>query len=339
MNTKVLNTLLFFLPYFATAQSIEMPPQPTTGPGGSAYVYTDIKTTDRSEKAEGYWLYEPDAPELEQAPLVVFVHGYGAMNPMIYGAWIKHLVRKGNIVLFPRYQKNLVSPSPKHFVDHVATAIRDALVELDSGQHIRPLLENFALVGHSYGGVIAANLSVNFANLGVPQARSVMLCSPGSGPFSGGVLKSYEGIPVETNLLVMVNDKDRVVGDKIGMRVFETAKQVTNRNLIRQYTDRNGSQKITAGHNECYAVDRSLDSGNRNPSTRRALRVGKINTLDYRGYWKLFDALLDYTREGKNGHYAFGNTPEQCSLGEWSDGTPVRSLKVLVPEKRAVSLK
>ncbi|MEZ4892408.1 MAG: hypothetical protein R2778_05270 [Saprospiraceae bacterium] len=55
--------------------------------------------------ADGYWLFEPADPKPDSAEVVVFLHGYGAYNPMAYGKWIKHLVAKGNIVIYPRYQK------------------------------------------------------------------------------------------------------------------------------------------------------------------------------------------------------------------------------------------
>ena len=52
------------------------------------------------------------------------------------------------------------------------------------------------------------------------------------------------------------------------------------------------------------------------------------NALDYFGLWKLFDGLCDASFEGKNRHYALGNTPEQRNMGHWSDGRAVRTLEV-----------
>lgn len=50
-----------------------------------------------------YWLFEPDEPKPERAPVVVFSHGWIAVNPGVYGAWIEHLVRSGRIVIYSRY--------------------------------------------------------------------------------------------------------------------------------------------------------------------------------------------------------------------------------------------
>ncbi len=313
------------------SQVILPPDQPESGPGGSTYLHDSLVIYNFAENPDGYWLYEPSCPKPEQANVVVFLHGYGAYNPMIYGAWIKHLVLKGNIVVFPRYQKNLFSPSPDKFAKNAAKGIRDAINELSKGDHVKPVVDKISLVGHSYGGVISANLSVNYKQLNIPYPHAVMLCSPGSGPFRGGLLKNYSEIPSETKLLVLVSEDDRTVGDKVGNLVFETAINVKNRNLLRQFRDFHGNPVLTAGHNESYAIDEFFDSGVRNVSTKRAEKKGRTNAIDYYGYWKLFDALLDCARNGTNCNIAFGNTPEQRSLGEWSDGTSIKTFEVNVP--------
>ena len=60
--------------------------------------------------------------------------------------------------------------------------------------------------------------------------------------------------------------------------------------------------------------------------------------MDYNGYWKLFDALQDCTLNEENCNIAFGDTPEQRSLGNWSDGTPIKPLEVTIPAK-SINLK
>jgi hypothetical protein len=53
-----------------------------------------------------------------------------------------------------------------------------------------------------------------------------------------------------------------------------------------------------------------------------------VNALDFYGTWKLFDGLCDAAFTGKNREYALGNTPQQRFMGLWSDGVPVKELKV-----------
>ena len=139
-------------------------------------------------------------------------------------------------------------------------------------------------------------------------------------------------MPANTNLLVMVSENDHIVGDKIGKLVFNTASKVKNRNLIRQYSDYHNGSFVSAHHNESYSVDKDFDSGLRNGTVRRAMRISRVNAVDYYGYWKLFDALNAYTRSGTYRNYAFGNTAEQKFLGAWGDGSPIRKLEVKVPD-------
>jgi pimeloyl-ACP methyl ester carboxylesterase len=309
------------------------PEQSLQGPGGMDYLYDSIAIYDYAQEPDGFYLYLPKAEGLTELPLVVFVHGYGAYNPMVYGKWIKHLVRKGNAVVFPRYQKNLYSPSTEVFIPNTITAIRNAIQMVDSVHHVKPLLDNFALVGHSYGGVIAAGITAAYADYGIPQPKVLLLCAPGSGPFKGGVLESYEGIPSDTKLVCMVNENDKVVGDKLGVRVFKTAIHTPNRNLIRQYVDKHEvPNPICAEHNECYALDEELDNGIRNRTANRALRVSEFNALDYNGYWKIFDALMACSERGAFCEMALGDTELQKSLGHWSDGKEIRPLEVVLPE-------
>ena len=305
--------------------------QPSMGPGSPTYLHEEVKMIDHSEPADGYWIFEPAAPVPQSANVVVFVHGYGGYNPMIYGQWIKHLVKKGNIVIYPRFQKNNWSPRPPKFVANVATGVNNALAYLKKKSKIQPITENLSFVGHSYGGVISANLAINYEKYNLPKLKSIMLVSPGSGPFKGGVLDSYESIPADVKMLVMVSDNDMTVGDKLGIRIYETAIKVKQRNFIRQYHDSSIQPPIYAGHNESYSVDLEFDNGIRNFTSKRALRIGRIDNVDYFGYWKLFDALLDCTRNDENCNIAFGNTKEQYSLGNQTNGTPLRPLEVTVP--------
>ena len=332
--------IIMTIPFFLNAQTATAPQQAEEGPGGKGnYQHDEVLFQDFAGQPEGYWLFEPAASKPDTAPVVVFLHGYGALNPMIYGRWIRHIVRQGNTVIFPRYQKNLLSPSPKKFVQNVAQGIRDALEELKKGDHVQIADAPLVVVGHSYGGTIAANLAVHFDSLQIPQPKGVLLCAPGTGPFSGGKLKNYKSMPADTKLLIMVNTNDHVVGDDLGKLIFETAQKTPERNLLIQDSDYYGSPAISSGHNEAYCLDMEYDTGLRNMTCNRALSVAKENAVDYYGYWKLLDALMEYTRNGKYKEYAFGNTPEQTFLGNWSDGTPIKPLKVLLPETVAAAVK
>lgn len=165
---------IVFKGVFATAQGAPYPGQPLTGPGGADYQHQSVAFYDAASSADGYWLFEPADPKPDSAEVVVFLHGYGAYNPMAYGKWIKHLVAKGNIVIYPRYQKNLVWPRPNGFPANAAKGIRDALEKLQQSGHVRPKVEQVTYIAHSYGGVIATNLAVSWEKYKVPKPAPAM---------------------------------------------------------------------------------------------------------------------------------------------------------------------
>ena len=101
------------------------------------YPHQELIIQNYASESDGYWLFEPTAPKPDSADVIVFIHGYGAIDPLIYGKWIRHLVLQGNIVIYPRYQKNLVSPGTKAFAGNAAKAIRDALTKLEEEEHVR----------------------------------------------------------------------------------------------------------------------------------------------------------------------------------------------------------
>lgn len=306
--------------------------QPESGPGGADYQHQSVAFYDHATRADGFWLFEPADPKPDSAEVIVFLHGYGAYNPMTYGKWIKHLVAKGNIVIFPRYQRNLVFPRPNGFPPNAAVGIRDAITLLQTGgDHVRPKLDKVVYIGHSYGGVIASNLGVYWQKYGVPKPAAMLLAEPGSGPFSGARLTDYKDLPPDLNLLVVVGEDDVVVGAEFAAIVYNTAVNTPRRNFLVQRRDMTGPHWILATHSEPYSYDLDFDNGVRNYTALRVLSTSRVNEVDFFCYWKLGDALIDFTRKGTNEHVAFGNTPEQRFMGFHPDGRMVRPLDVYLP--------
>ncbi len=316
-----------------TTNSPTGPLQPAEGPGGAQYTHEEVRFSDFSSRTDGYWLFEPDAPRPERSPVVVFHHGYGAINPMIYGAWIRHLVRQGNIVIYPRYQKNLFVPGSKKFVANASEGIRAALSLLSEEEgRVRPDTAAFFVAGHSYGGAISANIAVRYRELGLPKPKGVLLCAPGTGPLKGSLLESYDGMDADLRLGIIVSLHDHVVGEELGRKVYQTATGTPNRFLVRQHPDEHGQPAIGAGHNECYAIDEAFDGGVHNLSLRRAQSVAQENAVDYFAYWKFLDAIMACAMRGEHCTLSEGCGPDASYMGNWSDGHPVQPLEIWVPE-------
>ena len=297
---------IFFIATSLTCAATRPPQQPKSGPGGSAYTHADVRESEHGEKSTQYWLFEPQQPQPKKAPLVIFLHGYSAMSPEPYRAWIEHLVRRGNIVVYPRYQENLVTP-PAEYHDNVVQSLRDALEVLAQKGHVAPDLKRLAIVGHSAGGVGAANFTARAVEEKLPQPAAVMVVHPGQGPKDGiqiVPLDDTSTIATTTHLLVVVGDTDAFVGETSARRIWARTGKVKDRTFVTVQSDDHGFPTLRANHLAPLAEGHM-----------------STNALDWFGYWRLFDEQCAAAFSGKNYTPASG-------MGAWSDGTPVKPLKI-----------
>ena len=276
--------LVFSVPCHGSSGKVKMPKYKVGSVG------EDIQVLDASQKADGFWIYLPQGNAKKADNVVVFMHGYGAYNPMIFGSWIKHLVTQGNIVIYPRYQKSLSRPLPKRFVRNALQGIKEAFLVLEDRGIEKRLWSSLDLVGHSYGGVISSNLAQNIEAYGLPPIDNLMICSAGTGPFKGGILESYDRLA--SNLIIIDSKNDTTVGSRFSKYINGLTTNKANKVYLHQSSIRKGDVKLTSHHNEPYALDVDFDNGIRNYTAKKALRVGKVNILDTEGYWKLFDSLM-----------------------------------------------
>ncbi|MES2705688.1 MAG: alpha/beta hydrolase fold domain-containing protein [Verrucomicrobiota bacterium] len=350
------------------------PGQRAQGPGGSDYAHESWRQSLHGEGGTSYWLFEPVGPVPAAAPLVVFLHGWAAIDPWLYGAWVEHLVRRGNVVLFPRYQSTLFS-DPSDFLANTIQAVRDGMKELAQGSHVRLKPGQVAYVGHSMGGVLSADLAACAETEHLPRPKAVMCVQPGGTRREpGGLgldLLDLRTIPAGTLLLSVAGDRDSVVGDQDAVRIFQSAGHLpaADRNLVYFVSDEHGSPPLRGNHYApcsppcgfC-AAPGDPPSGafptrlkamlgvamgdfvplrnllqtphghewmhSRNYSPVYAETFHAPDSTDF-DHWRLFDALCEAAFTGKNRSIALGDTPAQRDRGQWSDGTPVKELRIV----------
>jgi pimeloyl-ACP methyl ester carboxylesterase len=345
-----------------SSQSPTPPAQPASGPGGKQYIHSSVTKNRYGKGGQEYWLFEPDTPKpAAAAPVIVLLHGWGGMNPMYYGAWIDHLVKRGNIVVYPRYQASLLT-SMREFTPNTLQAIKDAIERLKTEPgHVKADLNKLAAVGHSVGGLLAASVAALASESGLPQVRALMSIEPGitEAPISIP-LADLAKIRAETLLLAVAGDQDTLVRDLDAKRVYYESTRVpeSNKDYVTLVTDMRGSPGLQASHRAPTALSKDYDNGEAigggpvdgsdssdragglptrridgqqtGPQTGRRdrLETMMVNALDFYGTWKLFDGLCDAAFYGRNREYALGNTPQQRFMGVWSDGVAVKELKV-----------
>ena len=261
---------------------ITPPPQPSAGPGGSQYTHDLVEEHCYGQGDLQYWLFEPAEPKPQAAPVVIFNHGFGAMTPHGYGAWINHIVRRGSIVIFPRYQASLKTKATS-FSSNAIAASKDALQRLktESG-HVLPQLDKVAVVGHSMGGLVSAVMAARAAQDGLPPMKAVMCVEPGKtwGPahVSMGDLST---MPASTLLLALVGDRDTVVRDIDGKRIINETVRIPaeNKNFVKMISDNHGKPSLVANHFCPAAPGGGSDQDRAAQNSAGTQRVGPVRQL------------------------------------------------------------
>ena len=294
----------------------------TSRPG--VRMHRKIVHFELGEGPRSYIIFEPADPSPERAPVVVFLHGWFAVNPAIYGAWIDHLVGNGKIVIFPRYQ-NDVSTSPQQFLANALAAIRDALLVLESGRgHVRPRLDQLALIGHSAGGNLAAYIAAvaSDPHSGIPSPNAVLALMPGE--VFPQKEPSLSRIPAKTLLVVMVGEEDLLVGDLRGREIFAGAVNVprSRKRFVLFRSDRHGFPPLVAEHTAPTGANRRLDNGD-GVFKGLQLTLGEVNAFDHAGFWRITDLTLHAADTGKTLDNIIRDPEQYRHLGFWSDGRRV----------------
>lgn len=305
-----------------TGPSVPRPPgQPATGPGGRDTPFSGVETVRVGEAPTGYSLFLPAAP-LDGAaesglPLVIFLHGFTAVEPDSYRAWLEHIARRGAVVVYPDYQSADPFGTPwAQMLPNAVAGIRDAVASLEATRPGLADLSRTLVVGHSLGGVLAMNLAAIADGERIPKPLALMVVQPG-GCTGCDPVPDDSGVPIgplsdidpETRLLMIVGEDDGVVGNAAARILWDAVPQIppTHRDYVTFLTDDHGAPDLEADHNL--------------PQT--AFPGSSPDAYDWRGTWKLFDLLAECAASGIGCDRALGGTPEQRAMGAWSDGTPV----------------
>jgi acetyl esterase/lipase len=331
---------LVMAPSTSQSQSKPSPPsQPTAGPGGSdAYRFSVQKSTEGQGGAQ-YHLFEPQGLR-GPAPVIAFLHGWSAVEPTVYQVWIDHLVKRGNIVVFPVYQAGAADRIP-NMTPNAIQALRDAFSKLGS----RADSSRFALAGHSLGGLLAFNIASQAGSSRLPVPKAIMAVQPGDSDSTAALAgkaklaregMDYQRIPRTVHALVVVGEEDETAGDEVAKFLFSAIKHVPceNKNYVVVRSDRHGTPELVSDHTAPATAMSQAEPG----PLRRILRervfgrteqpTAEIDALDYYGFWKLLDGLTEFAFQGRNRDYALGGGRNQTFMGRWSDGRAVQPLLV-----------
>jgi len=204
-----------------------------------------------------------------------------------------------------------MASSTKGILDGIAYLQADA-------KRVQPELDKASYFGFSYGAIITSNITNRWASLGLPKPRVIFLDEPHDGGLQGptepALDKDLSGIPAD--VLFQCHDGEAgVISEKNkGLSscntVFPRLGHIpaSNKNLVMTYTDNHGTPALSTAHGVSVST--------------------KTDAYDYNFVWKTFDAMRSCALEGKDCAHGMGDTPEHRSNGVWSDGVPVKPLKI-----------
>jgi hypothetical protein len=306
---------------------IRQPAQPTSGPGGSDYEHGDWRVSSGGEGADGWYVFEPIAPRPVSAPLTIITHGYFEYSgyDSMYEL-IRHTVRHGSIVIYPRWQTDQTTPCPGPFDIEpcLASTTRGILGALEflhaSPERVQPQLDRTSYFGFSFGGIITADLANRHVALGLPVPRAIFLDDPHDGGLNGFGEPSLDrvmtGIPSSVLLECHVGAQGVISEAGKAMSscnaLFPLLDHIPDRNkaLVLTEPDAHGTPALSSAHGVC------------------ASPPGHADAYDWNFCWKVWDALRTAAITGADAAYALGDTKEHADNGTWSDGTPIAPLKI-----------
>lgn len=300
------------------------PVQPTSGAGGSDYRHASAVITrlrDGLTDPEGYWVIEPADPTPTTAPVLVYMHGYGASEPDDgYEAMLVHFARKGWVVVFP--WRGLSLDAGTHETN-ARRAVLDALDVLGTGDHPRPN-GRISFAGHSVG----ASLALRMAAAGepaLPTPDAIVLHDPQDRRLLPDLLPAalLATVPSSVHLLILQSETSAPGGpDANGSFATEIWLDTPHiprarRGLLRLHTDRHGTPILVADHDGCRSGYRGLP----------------LDAHDIWAYWRPTErALREAMGEPPVGDSVFcGDPAPACQdvrdQGHWSDGVPATPLE------------
>jgi acetyl esterase/lipase len=300
--------LLSLIPACALAYGsgglIERTMATVTAPENQDYPHKAVGHRAAGEGNNRVWIFFPDSPLPETANVVIFIHGWRALDPAYYGGWIGHIAKRGSIVLYPLFEESRNSP-PENSLRNAIEGAKQALQYLADAGPVKPDLSHFSAVGHSLGGGIAAQMAGLAVSFGLPQLRAAMPVEPGWGATKSYPTDNLALIPPSTYLLVVEGDKDQFQDTRHGSTIFNATPQIPSDH--KAFVRLVSTEGLIADHYAPLSPDAAYHLQEESAAAKLVknaaklilgVREGETDALDRRGLWPMFDELMSVAASG-----------------------------------------
>lgn len=313
------------------------PVQPAIGPGGAMYQHETLTTWERGLNHERYQVFEPSGPAIEKAGLVILLHDWLTEDPEYYMGLIRHLCRRGMVVVFPRFQGTGSPDADYH--PNIVRSVKDFLLQAFARQQTQIDLNHVVIIGHGAGGILAANLAASTDYFGLPRPGALLIITPHQRSLK---LLDLTGISRQTRMVLVSGDQVDPVNDQTAREVFYAADRVKsdNKAFITVLSDFYGQPPVIADELAPLSPERPIYERMlvrrrhefvkmfREQRVASSLRTQAIDAFDWFAVFRVYDALEQAAFIKQAGLNLFKDTPELRYMGYWSDGRKLKGLLV-----------
>ncbi len=309
--------------------AVTQPERQTSGFGSTESYLTDTYTVEQwgtSIQGTETTLFRPAILKNgTTAPVVVFLHGFSATQPRFYQKYIEHIVKQGNFVIFPQFQRGDLygflaeSGLNKNFpfnhqiwLNRAVTSTLQALDRLNGEADLSQLY----LAGHSLGGALALGWKV----AGGPTPKAMILehaevdSSAGLPPFVKPLVHVTE-IPfaapgyadsIDWPVIIVTGENDTIATVTQQNKIFSCLSGVKSYYIA--HKDTHGTPLISPNHGG--------PLGELKPLPPHVPIVSGISLEDDSLDWRYYEAAIDAVMSGTVTDIPF-------DFGKWSDGVDV----------------
>lgn len=309
------------------------------------YPYSQVSKQRFGEGRLSYWIFQPQGsasssvPKL--APVVLFLHGWMGVHPYIYGGWIDHLAKNGNIVIFPVYQTSK-EDSTDQMLQSSIRATQNAVSRLKQSNSIRPDWNRFVIVGHSFGGGLSVQIAARAKEANLPIPKAIMPVAPGWRGSKAMPTEALKRIPASVLMWVIEGADDTLKGTRQGKAIYAATPQISiDHKIFILLSSNNYQSKVD--HNAPLSPLNSYQDSSLSDRQRRRQRFnaalfnratgmsdGRINTIDIKGYWPLFDQLCQTAFSGSKSVDSLFKSMSQNFVQISGTGTPSEPKELVI---------
>jgi poly(3-hydroxybutyrate) depolymerase len=176
------------------------------GGGGTSYPAEPSVAGPLVSGSKGVWLFRPAG---KPKRLVIFFHGQGGpteTTPANHRDWIDHLVERGAVVVYPRYETDYSAA----VIDATTSGVRTAMARLDPES--LPVLA----LGYSRGAALAVEYAAVAPGQHLPVPDAIESVNPVPYGEQADVI-DLQPIRPTTVMAVLVSEKDPHASDGAGL--------------------------------------------------------------------------------------------------------------------------